>query len=80
MADIYDLDMHGRWDATPDELDRANARTVLDLATARTEKAIRDGGNVRRAAELEEEAHMRYLQYPGAAEQLQREAEQMEAG
>ena len=56
-------------------------RADLDAATARTADAIEHGApaDIQRAAELEEAAHNAYLQRPGAAAELQAEAE-LEAG
>ena len=60
-------------------------RAELDAATARTAAAIADPSaslaDVQRAAELEEAAHVAYLQRPDADAELQREAErEWEAG
>ena len=60
----------------------APTRAGLDQATARTADAIGGGAapaDIQRAAELEEAAHVAYLQRPGADAELQAEAE-LEAG
>jgi hypothetical protein len=60
-------------------------RADLDAATARTAAAIADPDvglvGVERTAELEEAAHLAYLERPGADAELQAEAEaELEAG
>lgn len=58
-------------------------RGDLDAATARTAAVIERGSpaDIQHAAELEEAAHIAYLQRPGADAELQRAAErEWEAG
>jgi hypothetical protein len=62
---------------------RLPTRAQLDAATARTAAVMADRAaspaQRRRAAEMEQAAHILYLQRPGADAELQAEAE-MEAG
>lgn len=55
------------------------SRTDLDAATTRTAAVIADPAaspaDVQRAAELEQAVHQAYLRRPGAAAELQAEAE-----
>jgi hypothetical protein len=63
--------------------DRLPSRADLDAATARTAAVLDDPAATPaarvRAAEMEQAAHLLYLQRPGADAELQAEAE-MEAG
>jgi hypothetical protein len=63
--------------------DRLPTRADLDAATARTAAVLADPGATaadrEHAAEMEQAVHMRYLERPGAAAELQAEAE-AEAG
>ncbi len=63
--------------------DRLPTRADLDAATARTAAVLGDPAATPaarvRAAEMEQYAHLLYLQRPGADAELQAEAE-MEAG
>jgi hypothetical protein len=56
------------------QLDAATARTAAVMADPRASHAQRE-----HAAEMEQAAHILYLQHPGAGAELQAEAE-MEAG
>jgi len=66
--------MRAAWLPTRADLDAATARTAAALADPSMSRA-----DVERAAELEEAAHLAYLQRPGADAELQAEAE-LEAG